>query len=104
MSRLGTLGGRLYRGEVSIDFVGRKKLWYMISGAILVISLAALLIRGLHYSVDFQGGSIYKFTTPAGVHLTQPQVANTAVSGGAPTSVIVEKVGTSRLERSDSVA
>jgi preprotein translocase subunit SecF len=94
MSRLGNLGGRLYRGEVSIDFVGRKKLWYMISGAILVISLAALLIRGLHYSIDFQGGSVFKFTTPAGVHLTQSQVANTAVSGGAPTSVIVEKVGT----------
>jgi len=93
MSRLGTLGGRLYRGEVSIDFVGRKKLFYMVSGAILIISLAALLIRGLHYSVDFQGGSIYKFSTSAGVHLTQPQVANTAVSNGAPTSVIVQRVG-----------
>src|SRR6185437_15586893 len=95
MSRLGTLGGRLYRGEVSIDFVGRKKLWYMISGAILIISLGALLIRGLHYSVDFQGGSIYKFTTSAGVHLTQTDVTNTAVSGGSPTSVIVEQVGKS---------
>src|SRR6185437_14392011 len=95
MSRLGTLGGRLYRGEVSIDFVGRKKLWYMISGAILIISLGALLIRGLHYSVDFQGGSIYKFTTSAGVHLTQTDVTNTAVSGGSPTSVVVEQVGKS---------
>jgi preprotein translocase subunit SecF len=93
MSRLGTLGGRLYRGEISIDFVGRKKLWYMISGAILIISLAALLVRGLHFSVDFQGGSIYKFSTPAGVTLTQPQVTNTAISAGAPTSLIVEKVG-----------
>jgi preprotein translocase subunit SecF len=95
MSRLGTLGGRLYRGEVSIDFVGRQKLWYMISGAIVLISLGALLVRGLHYSVDFQGGSIYKFTTSAGVHLTQTDVANTAVSGGSPTSVIVEQVGKS---------
>ncbi len=93
MSRLGNLGGRLYRGEVSVDFVGRQKTWYVISGAILVISIAALLIRGLHFSVDFQGGSIYKFTTPAGVHLTQPQVANTAISAGSPTSVVVEKVG-----------
>ncbi|HET7018706.1 MAG TPA: protein translocase subunit SecF [Streptosporangiaceae bacterium] len=95
MSRLGTLGGRLYRGEVSIDFVGRTKLWYMISGAILIISLGALLIRGLHYSVDFQGGSVYKFTTSAGVHLTQTDVTNTAVAAGAPNSTIVEKVGTS---------
>ena len=28
MSRLGGLGGRLYRGEVSFDFVGRQRLWY----------------------------------------------------------------------------
>ena len=35
MSRLGTFGGRLYRGEISFDFVGRQKLWYAISGAIL---------------------------------------------------------------------
>ena len=32
MSRLGNLGGRLYRGEVSFDFVSRQKLWYTISG------------------------------------------------------------------------
>jgi preprotein translocase subunit SecF len=93
MSWLGNVGGRLYRGEVSVDFVGRKKLWYMLSGAILIISLAALLLRGLHFSVDFEGGSIYKFTTPAGVSLTQPQVTSTAISAGAPTSLVVERVG-----------
>ena len=32
MSRLGDIGGRLYRGDVSFDFVGRQKLWYTISG------------------------------------------------------------------------
>ena len=32
MSRFGNLGHRLYRGEVSYDFVGRRKLWYAISG------------------------------------------------------------------------
>ena len=35
MSRLGNIGGRLYRGEVSFDFVGTQRLWYTISGAIL---------------------------------------------------------------------
>ena len=63
MSRLGNIGGRLYRGEVSIDFVNRQKLWYTISGFILVISLVALIFRGLNYSVEFKGGSL--FTVPA---------------------------------------
>ena len=51
MSRLGAIGGRLYRGEVSVEFVGRRKLWYTISGLILVISIVALAVRGLNPSV-----------------------------------------------------
>ena len=30
---LGGIAGRLYRGEVSINFVGRQRMWYTISGA-----------------------------------------------------------------------
>jgi preprotein translocase subunit SecF len=62
MSRLGNLGGRLYRGEVSVDFVGRRKVFYMVSGLILVISVVAVLVRGLDYSVDFKGGSLFEFS------------------------------------------
>ena len=62
MSRLGNFGGRLYRGEVSFDFVGRQKLWYTISGLILLLSLIGLFGRGLNFSVDFKGGSV--ITTP----------------------------------------
>jgi preprotein translocase subunit SecF len=65
MSRLGNLGGRLYRGEVSVDFVGRRKMFYLISGLILLISIVALLVRGLNYSVDFKGGSLFEFSAPA---------------------------------------
>jgi preprotein translocase subunit SecF len=57
------LGGRLYRGEISFDFVGRQRLWYTISGFILAISLLALIFRGLNFSVEFKGGSA--FTVPA---------------------------------------
>ena len=67
MSRLGNVGGRLYRGEVSVDFVGRRKMFYMISGAILVICIVALIVRGLAFSVDFKGGSIFQFSSPVSV-------------------------------------
>ena len=43
MAQRGNFAGRLYRGEVSIDFVGRQRLWYMISGAILVPLLRSSL-------------------------------------------------------------
>ncbi len=32
MSKLGNLGAQLYQGKVSIDFVGRRKTWYVASG------------------------------------------------------------------------
>ena len=95
MSRLGNIGGRLYRGEVSFDFVGRQKLWYRISAAILVISIGALIFRGLSYSVDFKGGEVYQFTTSQVVHANQTQVGNTVTAAGGGTSITVQQVGSS---------
>jgi len=80
MSRIGNLTGRLYRGEVSIDFVSRKKLWYTISGVILVVSILALIFRGLDYSVDFKGGS--QWTVPATAQVTQTKLEQIVTSGG----------------------
>jgi preprotein translocase subunit SecF len=89
MSRLGDVGGRLYRGDVSINFVGRQKLWYTISGCILVIAILALLIRGLNFSVDFKGGSIFQVKAP---NATITQVEQ-AVSDGGGGAAVVQKVG-----------
>jgi preprotein translocase subunit SecF len=59
MSRAGNLGGRLYRGEVSYDFVGRQKRWYLISAVVILVAVVALFVRGLHFSIDFRGGNEY---------------------------------------------
>jgi preprotein translocase subunit SecF len=80
MSRLGNIGGRLYRGEVSVDFVGRKKLWYMISGAILLVCILALAIRGLDFSVEFKGGSLW--TVPARASVTQLKLEQVVTNAG----------------------
>jgi len=93
MSWLGSIGGRLYRGEVSFDFVGRQKLWYKISAAILLISIGALIFRGLSYSVEFKGGDVYKFTAASTVHPTQTQVANTVTAAGGGSTLTVQQVG-----------
>jgi preprotein translocase subunit SecF len=57
----GGIAGRLYRGEVSINFVGRQRTWYSISGLIVLVSAIALAVRSLNFSVDFKGGSIFEF-------------------------------------------
>jgi preprotein translocase subunit SecF len=89
MSRLGDVGGRLYRGDVSINFVGRQKLWYTISGCILAIAVIALIVRGLNFSVDFKGGSIFQVKAP---NASISQVEKAVQDGGGGT-VTVQKVG-----------
>ena len=89
MAARGGIGGRLYRGEVSVNFVGRQKLWYAISGAILVISIVALLVRGLNFSVDFKGGSVFQF--PAGT-ASISQVRSTVGNAGGGQDAIVQRV------------
>jgi preprotein translocase subunit SecF len=86
MSRLGNIGGRLYRGEVSFDFVSRQRLWYAISGVILVISLAALIFRGLNYSVEFKGGSLFTVPASSSVSATSLNQVVTANGGTNPTA------------------
>ena len=81
MALLGGIGGKLYRGEVSVEFVARKRLWYSISGAILAVSVIAVVVFGLNFSVDFKGGSVYQF--PAGsATITQVRQAVSGAGGG----------------------
>ena len=90
MSRIGQIGSRLYRGEVSVNFVGRKRTWYSISGAILLISVVALLTRGLNFSVDFKGGAVFQFTAPAA---SQAQVTTAVTDAGVAGAIVQQLSG-----------
>ena len=80
MAHGGGIAGRLYRGEVSINFVGRQRLWYLISGLILLVSIVALLTRGLNFSEEFKGGS--SFTFPASSATTQNEISRVVTGAG----------------------
>jgi preprotein translocase subunit SecF len=90
MSRLGQLGGRLYRGEVSYDFVGRQRTWYTISGIILIVSIVALLVRGLDFSVDFKGGAVFTFSAPSA---TQAQISDVVAHEDVQGAVVQQLTG-----------
>ena len=91
MSRVGDLGGRLYRGEVSFNFVGRQRLWYTISGLILLISVVALLTRGLNFSEEFKGGSSFQF--PANSSTSQGAIAQVVNSAGGGQATVQHLTG-----------
>jgi preprotein translocase subunit SecF len=89
MASLAGIGGRLYRGEVSVEFVARKRLWYSISGAILAVSVIAVVVFGLNFSVDFKGGSVYQFAAGSS---TITQVRQTVSASGGGQDAIVQKI------------
>jgi len=86
MAHGGGIAGRLYRGEVSINFVGRQRLWYIISGIILLVSVVALLTRGLNFSQEFTGGS--SFTFPAASSVNQGDISRVVTEAGGGDSTV----------------
>jgi preprotein translocase subunit SecF len=50
------LAGRLYHGETSIDFYGRRWWGLALSGLLLLITLVSLVGQGLNLGLDFEGG------------------------------------------------
>jgi preprotein translocase subunit SecF len=42
------------------DFVGRKKLWFTISGAAIAVGVLFLVVSGLNFGIDFEGGTAWQ--------------------------------------------
>jgi preprotein translocase subunit SecF len=65
MGKFSRLGNDLYNGHRSIDFIGRKWLWYALSGVIVLLAVAGLSFKGLNYGIEFTGGAQYSVATTA---------------------------------------
>ncbi|MBT5501141.1 MAG: protein translocase subunit SecF [Actinobacteria bacterium] len=96
MSKLTVIGQRLYRGEVSFNFVGRWKTWYIVSGVILLISVGALVGRGLNLGIEFKGGA--DFSLPAATCSVEDARAVSQEETGAQTIVTITGSGTVRVQ------
>jgi preprotein translocase subunit SecF len=94
MAKFSGLGGRLYRGETSIDFIGKRKIWYSISGLLILASALTLFTQGLHLGIEFKGGSSFTVTSAN----ASVQTAESALSDAGITSqTIIQKVGNDKI-------
>jgi preprotein translocase subunit SecF len=94
MSKFSGLGGRLYRGETSIEFIGRRRRWYAISAFFVLVSIGALGLQGLHYGIEFKGGSSFT-VTKQNASIADARAA--VESAGVPGEIIVQNVGTDKV-------
>jgi preprotein translocase subunit SecF len=91
----GSLGSKLYRGEVSVDFIGKRRRWYAFSGLLLIVSVIALTAQGLHLGIEFKGGASFS-VKKAGVTIAAAQSA--VASTGIKTEVITQTVGSDKVQ------
>jgi preprotein translocase subunit SecF len=90
MSRLGSMGNQLYRGEVSYDFVGHRRRWYAISAIFLLVSVIALIFFRLTLGIEFRGGAEFRIAAPKA---TEAAVQQAVQDAGVTGEVRVQKVG-----------
>ncbi|WP_018331549.1 protein translocase subunit SecF [Actinomycetospora chiangmaiensis] len=51
----------LYEGNGGLDIIGRSKTWYAVFGAVVVVCLLSIILRGFNFSIDFEGGTSVQF-------------------------------------------
>ena len=64
-----------FKKTPSIDFMGRRRIWFLISAAIVVVSLLAVAARGLNFGIDFTGGTLLEVHYAEPVDLDQVRAA-----------------------------
>ncbi len=86
MASLREIGNDLYNGKRSFDFVGRRKLWYIVAAIAVVLSIALPTLRGgFNFGIEFRGGSEFRLTNSQ--NLSQ-QLAVDAVHEVVPEAVV----------------
>ena len=57
------------RNWLKLDYIGRRRLWFGVSAAVIALSIVAIGVNGLNLGIDFKGGTQVGFKTPEPVAL-----------------------------------
>ena len=81
----GNAWARLYRGQTHYDFINRWHYWFALSGTIIAVGLVALGVRGLNFSIDFKGGTVWEVPATASVKTVSADLGKISSSLGQAT-------------------
>ncbi|RRD47938.1 protein translocase subunit SecF [Tessaracoccus sp. OH4464_COT-324] len=59
----GSIAHRLYTGQLSYDFMGNRKKWFLITGAVMVLAALVLAFKQLTLGIEFRGGTDFQVPT-----------------------------------------
>jgi preprotein translocase SecF subunit len=89
---------RLYTGTGAFEVIGRRRLWYGISGAIVAVAIVSIILRGFTFGIDFKGGTTVSMPAAGGTgSVTTAQVSDVfrKTIGSDPASVVIVGNGAS---------
>ena len=92
--RLTGLGGRLYRGETSMNVIRARKKWYAVSALFIALSVFALGAQGLRFGIEFEGGSAFVVSTSTG---TVEQARDAVAAAGYSDNAIIQTLGEEKI-------
>jgi preprotein translocase subunit SecF len=89
------LATRLYRGQVSYDFVSpaRRRRWYAVSGLLILVCVVSMVARGFNFGIEFKGGSTYELPR----HGKALHVAEQAMHELGVKNPVVQTLGSGRI-------
>ncbi len=70
--------------DTAINFLGKRKLFYIISGSMIVLSVLSISIRGFNLGIDFRGGRTYVVSFDNSVKVSDVGSALAKVYGETP--------------------
>jgi preprotein translocase subunit SecF len=77
---------RLYRGETRFDFVGKRRIWFSLSTALLVAGIVSIILRGgLNLGIEFKGGIEWTVSAPT---VTQAKANDAMLAAGLPSPIV----------------
>lgn len=84
---------QLLKDKLNIDFMGRRRFALLLSCALIVISIAAMAVRGLNLGIDFTGGTLVEVGYSDSVRL---ETVRQALAASGLDDAIVQHFGTTR--------
>jgi preprotein translocase subunit SecF len=84
---------QLFKGDLNIDFMGKRKLAMMLSITLIVIALGSLITRNLNFGIDFTGGTLVEVGFPQAVELSS---VRDKLNDADFTDAVVQHFGTSQ--------
>lgn len=82
-----------FLANTKYNFIDKRKITYILSAAMLLLTIGSLAVRGLNYGVDFSGGRAYVVRFDRDVTATEVREALSAVFDDANSSYEVKQYG-----------